>query len=142
MTSVFATKITKVYNALINRINDSIATHNTSNNAHSFLFNNKANLIHNHNDIYYTETEIDNLMDSKADSSDIPDVSSFITQSSITTHNTDNNAHTDIRNSIPTKVSDLTNDSGFLTTHQSLSNYYTKSEIDDLIGNIEEDMQS
>lgn len=44
--------------------------------------------------------------------------------------------------SIPTKTSDLTNDSGFLTEHQSLSNYYTKSEIDNIIGYIEEDMQS
>lgn len=29
-----------------------------------------------------------------------------------------------------TKVSQLTNDAGYLTTHQSLSNYYTKSETD------------
>lgn len=29
---------------------------------------------------------------------------------------------------IPTKTSELSNDSGFLTEHQSLSNYYTKSE--------------
>ena len=29
---------------------------------------------------------------------------------------------------IPSKTSQLTNDSGFLTTHQSLSNYYNKSE--------------
>ena len=29
---------------------------------------------------------------------------------------------------IPTKTSDLQNDSGFLTSHQSLSNYYTKTE--------------
>ena len=41
---------------------------------------------------------------------------------------------------IPSKTSDLQNDSGFLTSHQSLSNYYTKTEIDNLIGSIEEDM--
>ena len=29
-----------------------------------------------------------------------------------------------------TKVSQLTNDAGYLTTHQSLANYYTKAEID------------
>lgn len=29
-----------------------------------------------------------------------------------------------------TKVSQLTNDAGYLTTHQSLANYYTKTEID------------
>ena len=28
--------------------------------------------------------------------------------------------------SVPTKTSELTNDSGFLSAHQSLSNYYTK----------------
>lgn len=30
-----------------------------------------------------------------------------------------------------TKVSQLTNDAGYLTTHQSLANYYTKAEIDE-----------
>ena len=35
--------------------------------------------------------------------------------------------------SIPTKTSDLTNDSGFLTSHQSLSDYYTKEETDQKI---------
>ena len=33
----------------------------------------------------------------------------------ISTHNTNNSAHSDIRNSIPSKTSDLTNDSGFVT---------------------------
>lgn len=31
---------------------------------------------------------------------------------------------------IPTKVSQLTNDSGYLTQHQSLNNYYNKTESD------------
>ena len=31
---------------------------------------------------------------------------------------------------IPTKTSDLDNDSGFLTSHQSLANYYNKTEVD------------
>lgn len=34
------------------------------------------------------------------------------------------------KTSIPTKVSQLTNDSGYLTSHQSLANYYNKGEID------------
>lgn len=63
MTSVFATKITKVYNALINRINDSIATHNTSNNAHSSLFNNKANV----SDLTSIENRVGNLEDELQD---------------------------------------------------------------------------
>ena len=35
-----------------------------------------------------------------------------------------------LRAEIPTKTSELTNDSGFLTEHQSLSDYYTKTEVD------------
>lgn len=34
---------------------------------------------------------------------------------SVSTHNQDNTAHTDIRNAIPTKTSELINDSGFIT---------------------------
>lgn len=34
---------------------------------------------------------------------------------------------------IPTKTSDLTNDSGFLTSHQSLANYYNKTEVNSLL---------
>ena len=34
---------------------------------------------------------------------------------------------------IPTKTSQLTNDSNFLTAHQSLSNYYTKQQTDEAI---------
>lgn len=34
------------------------------------------------------------------------------------------------KSEIPTKVSQLKNDSGYLTAHQSLVNYYTKTEID------------
>lgn len=34
---------------------------------------------------------------------------------------------------IPTKVSQLTNDKGYLASHQSLANYYTKGETDNLL---------
>ena len=37
---------------------------------------------------------------------------------------------------VPTNVSAFTNDAGYLTQHQSLDNYYTKSEVDAMIGNI------
>ena len=36
---------------------------------------------------------------------------------------------------IPTKVSAFTNDAGYLTAHQSLSNYYTKTQVDTAISN-------
>lgn len=38
---------------------------------------------------------------------------------------------------VPTNVSAFTNDAGYLTQHQSLANYYTKTEIDGMIGDIE-----
>ena len=38
-----------------------------------------------------------------------------------------------VTSSIPTKTSQLENDSGFLTQHQSLSNYYTKTETNEAI---------
>lgn len=38
---------------------------------------------------------------------------------------------------VPTNVSAFTNDAGYLTEHQSLSNYYNKSEIDGMVGDIE-----
>jgi hypothetical protein len=36
-------------------------------------------------------------------------------EAKIEEHNADATAHSDIRDAIPTKVSDLTNDSGFIT---------------------------
>ena len=52
-----------------------------------------------------------------------------------------NSTHTHIKTeitdfpTIPTKTSDLTNDSGFLTQHQSLSNYVQKSSTNGLLKN-------
>lgn len=37
---------------------------------------------------------------------------------------------------IPTKTSQLTNDSGYLTEHQSLADYYTKSQVDSSINEV------
>lgn len=45
------------------------------------------------------------------------------------------NGKADISN-IPTNVSELTNDSGYLTSHQSLADYATKQEVNDKIGNL------
>lgn len=55
--------------------------------------------------------EVNTTLESKADKIDIP--------------------------TVPTNVSAFTNDAGYLTQHQSLSNYYTKSEIDTMVGDIE-----
>ena len=53
---------------------------------------------------YYTKSEIDTSLASKADKTEIP--------------------------TVPTNVSAFTNDAGYLTEHQSLDNYYTKTESD------------
>ena len=53
---------------------------------------------------YYTKSEVDTSLESKANKSEIP--------------------------TVPTNVSAFTNDAGYLTEHQSLDNYYTKSEVD------------
>lgn len=53
---------------------------------------------------YYTKSEVDTSLESKANKTEIP--------------------------TVPTNVSAFTNDAGYLTEHQSLSNYYTKTESD------------
>ena len=64
----------------------------------------KANSSHTHDDRYYTESEMNTKLNAKANSSH--------------THTT--SQITDFP-SIPSKTSDLTNDSGFLTSHQDIS---------------------
>ena len=59
---------------------------------------------------YYTKTEVNTSLESKANKTEIP--------------------------TVPTNVSAFTNDAGYLTQHQSLDNYYTKSEVDGIVGNV------
>lgn len=63
---------------------------------------------------YYTATETDTLLNGKANSTH--------------THTTSN--ITDFP-TIPSKISDLTNDSGFLTSHQSLDGYLQTTDVKD-----------
>ena len=51
----------------------------------------------------------------------------------------DTKDYNDLENlpTIPTKESDLTHDMGYLTEHQSLANYYTKSQVDTQITGVE-----
>ena len=53
---------------------------------------------------YYTKSEVNSSLETKANKSEIP--------------------------TVPTNVSAFTNDAGYLTEHQSLDNYYTKTEVD------------
>ena len=43
-----------------------------------------------------------------------------------------------VEGKIPTKTSQLTNDSGYLTEHQSLDNYYTKEQTDSSINAVKD----
>ena len=47
-----------------------------------------------------------------------------------------NKSLTDLGIDIPTKTSELDNDSGFIDD-TAFENYYTKTEVDDIVGNIE-----
>ena len=81
---------------------------------------------------YYDKTEVDDLLDDKADTSSLANVAF-------------SGSYTDLINkpTIPTKTSDLQNDSGFITnTVNNLTNYYlktetyNKTEVDNLISQI------
>ena len=65
---------------------------------------------HNHDDRYYTESEVDTALNGKANSS----------------HTHTKSQITDFP-SIPSKTSELTNDSGFLTSHQDITGKEDKS---------------
>lgn len=123
-----------------------ISTHNSSNTAHNDIrssingleeeLDDKSDINHTHTKSEITDFPTLHTVATSGSYNDltnkptIPNVSEFITQSAITTHNTDNTAHNDIRtilnskadsSTIPTKTSDLTNDSNFLTSHQDIS---------------------
>lgn len=67
--------------------------------------------------------------------SDLTNDSGFITSSALPTKTSDltNDSGFITSSAIPTNVSAFTNDAGYLTQHQSLANYYTKSETDTAI---------
>lgn len=51
-------------------------------------------------------------------------------------HNSSSTAHVDIRNSIPTTTSQLTNNSGFLTSHQDISGKLNTADLVDELNNV------
>lgn len=59
---------------------------------------------------YYTKSDTDNLLDAKADKTALEQYA--------------------LKTDIPTKVSAFENDKGYLTEHQSLDEYYTKTQTD------------
>ena len=131
------------YNDLLNKPNIHSKTSDLTNDS-GFITNEVDNLTN-----YYTETEVNNLLSSKADTSQIPTKVSeldndtgFITNSTNELTNyykkTETYNKTEVNNllvdkadveDIPTTTSQLTNDSGYITnTVDNLTNYYKKSE--------------
>jgi hypothetical protein len=82
--------------------------------------NNKADISHDHHDIYYTEAEVDSKLDSKADAGH-NHVTSDI--SGLTATVTELNYMTGVTSSVQAQLDSK-------ASADSLSNYYTKSEID------------
>ena len=98
---------------------------------------------------YYTKTEVNTSLETKANKSEIPtvptNVSAFTNDAGyLTEHQSLNDYYTktEVNTSletkankseiptVPTNVSAFTNDAGYLTEHQSLNDYYTKTESD------------
>ena len=102
---------------------------------------------HNHDDRYYTESEVDTALSNKADVNSLSTVATtgdyddLIDKPIIPSKTSDlNNDSGFITSStLPTKTSDLTNDgdgtNAFLTQHQSLTNYVQKSSTSGLLKN-------
>lgn len=87
---------------------------------------------------YATKAEVESLINNALGNIPTPDVSGQISE-----HNRDAGAHPYIQNKvaeiegkIPTKTSELNNDSGFLTEHQDISHLATKEEVEEAISNI------
>ena len=78
----------------------------------------------------YTKEQTDSLLANKANTSDIPDTSSFVTISELSNKQDKLTPGTGI--SIQNNVITCT------VQQQDLSNYYTKSQIDTMIGNIDD----
>ena len=60
---------------------------------------------------YYTKSEVNSSLETKADKTEIPSLNGYATEQWV-------------------------GEQGYLTQHQSLDNYYTKSEIDGIVGNV------
>lgn len=108
---------------------------------------------------YYTKNETENLIDDAIDSIVIPetDLSNYYTKSEVDekidnievggdvdvdlsnyyTKDETNVIIEGIRVTIPTKTTDLNNDSNFITNNvANLTNYYNKNEVNDLISSV------
>lgn len=74
---------------------------------------------------YYNKSQIDTMMAGKASTSDLATVATSGSYNDL--------SDKPVIPTVPTNVSAFTNDAGYLTEHQSLSNYYNKSQTDNLL---------
>lgn len=74
---------------------------------------------------YYTKTQVDQMLAGKADNSSLATVA--------TTGSYNDLVDKPVIPTIPTNVSAFNNDAGYLTEHQSLDNYYNKTQTDNLL---------
>lgn len=132
-------------------LTDGLATKSGTTHNHDTLY---SKLDHTHSQYltsipseYVTETELNTQLAKKANVSDIPSLDGYATetyvQAKIAEASLGGGEGVDLSglatkdelalkadiSSIPTKVSQLKNDSGFLTSHQDLSDYALKTEI-------------
>lgn len=81
---------------------------------------------YNKSEVDTKETNINNKINAKANTSDVYNKTEIDTKEQALNDKIDVKAN---KTEIPTKVSQLTNDKGYLTEHQSLENYYTKTQV-------------
>jgi len=74
---------------------------------------------------YYNKTQVDQLLAVKANLSALATVATSGSYNDLTDK--------PVIPTVPTNVSAFTNDAGYLTEHQSLANYYNKSQTDNLL---------
>ncbi len=100
----------------------------------------KSDIGHGHDDLYYTETEVDSLI-TQAQNDAYNAVQGLVNaleaQTEMKLAGKSDNEHTHEEYAkkeeiptVPKNVSAFNNDAGYLTEHQSLENYPTKSEVD------------
>ena len=80
----------------------------------------------------YTKSQVDTALASKANSADLATVATSGSYNDLSDKPT--------IPTVPTNVSAFTNDAGYLTQHQSLADYYTKTETDNAIATAMEDI--
>lgn len=117
------TEITEQVNQLTEEVNGELSGHITDPNAHSSLFAAKANINHNHDERYYTETEINDIISRLFPTICLP--------CSVSSGNTDANGYPYIINKISdTEVSFLVGGIyNNLDIHDSAGRKYTISSI-------------